>query len=166
MPTLVEAAGGPKGMELKAMIETGGAYGFKKTTLDGFNQLDYITGKSKESARDHFIYYQGATLSAVRYKNWKFYYTMANPLAEGWLNPSETFTSRWCRTSSAIRSNRRSVRIRNSSSSIGGALAAPSTAFIYDWNLLPIGQMLWLKELETYRTFPALQTPRATTWIR
>ena len=30
---------------------------------------------------------------------------------------------------------------------------------IYDWNLLPIGQLLWLKELETYRTFPSLQTP-------
>jgi arylsulfatase len=41
----------------------------------------------------------------------------------------------------------------------GGALAAPSTAYIYDWNLLPIGQMLWLKELETYREFPSLQTP-------
>jgi arylsulfatase len=41
----------------------------------------------------------------------------------------------------------------------GGALAAPSTAMIYDWNLLPIGQLLWLKELETYRTFPSLQIP-------
>jgi arylsulfatase len=30
---------------------------------------------------------------------------------------------------------------------------------IYDWNLLPIGQLLWLKELETYRTFPSLQVP-------
>lgn len=28
-----------------------------------------------------------------------------------------------------------------------------------DWNLLPIGQMLWLKELETYRQFPSLQAP-------
>jgi arylsulfatase len=41
----------------------------------------------------------------------------------------------------------------------GGALAAPSTAYLYDWNLLPIGQMLWLKELETYRKFPPLQAP-------
>ncbi|MGB5638501.1 MAG: arylsulfatase, partial [Sedimenticolaceae bacterium] len=41
----------------------------------------------------------------------------------------------------------------------GRALAAPSTAFIYDWNLLPSGQLLWLKELETYRDFPSLQTP-------
>ena len=42
---------------------------------------------------------------------------------------------------------------------MGGALAAPSTAYIYDWNLLPIGQMLWMKELMTYKKFPALQTP-------
>ena len=42
---------------------------------------------------------------------------------------------------------------------MGGAIAAPSTAYIYDWNLVPIGQLLWLKELETFRTFPALQAP-------
>ena len=41
----------------------------------------------------------------------------------------------------------------------GGALAGPVTAYIYDWNLLPIGQNLWLKELETYKTFPPLQDP-------
>jgi arylsulfatase len=38
-----------------------------------------------------------------------------------------------------------------------GALAGPVTAFIYDWNLLPIGQALWLRELETYIKFPPLQ---------
>ena len=42
---------------------------------------------------------------------------------------------------------------------MGGALAAPSSAYIYDWNLVPIGQLLWLKELESYRTFPSLQIP-------
>ena len=41
----------------------------------------------------------------------------------------------------------------------GGALAAPSTAFLYDWNMLPIGQAMWMKELETYKTFPSLQAP-------
>jgi arylsulfatase len=43
--------------------------------------------------------------------------------------------------------------------SIGGALAAPSTAYIYDWNMLPIGQQLWLNELESYKKFPPLQAP-------
>jgi hypothetical protein len=31
----------------------------------------------------------------------------------------------------------------------GGALAGPVTAYVYDWNMLPIGQALWLKELES-----------------
>ncbi|MEJ2343384.1 MAG: hypothetical protein P8Y10_14445 [Gemmatimonadales bacterium] len=42
---------------------------------------------------------------------------------------------------------------------VGGALTGPSTAYIYDWNLLPIGQLMWLKELETYKEFPPLQSP-------
>ena len=42
---------------------------------------------------------------------------------------------------------------------MGGALAGPTTAYLYDWNLLPIGQLLWMKELMSYKEFPALQTP-------
>ena len=42
---------------------------------------------------------------------------------------------------------------------MGGALAGPVTAYVYDWNMLPIGQLLWLKELETYMEFPPLQDP-------
>jgi hypothetical protein len=40
-----------------------------------------------------------------------------------------------------------------------GALAGPVTAYVYGWNLLPMGQALWLKELETYIDFPPLQNP-------
>ena len=43
----------------------------------------------------------------------------------------------------------------------GGALAAPSTAYIYNWNMLPIGQQLWLKELESFKEFPPLQAPES-----
>ena len=45
--------------------------------------------------------------------------------------------------------------------SIGGALGGPLTAFQYDWNMLPIGQQLWLKELESYEKFPPLQAPES-----
>src|SRR5229473_3631956 len=76
LPTLVEIAGGPKGNEIKAQIEKGAYKGIVKTTLDGVNQIDYLTGKSERSARDTFFYYSNATPSAVRYKNWKMYYTM------------------------------------------------------------------------------------------
>ena len=42
-----------------------------------------------------------------------------------------------------------------------GALAGPVTANVYDWNVLPVGQLLWLKELETYKKFPPLQSPES-----
>jgi hypothetical protein len=44
----------------------------------------------------------------------------------------------------------------------GGALAAPSTAFIYDGlAIMPIGQQLWFEQLETYKKFPPLQSPES-----
>ena len=42
---------------------------------------------------------------------------------------------------------------------LGGALAGPVTAYVYDWNMLPIGQALWLKELQTYIDVPAAAGP-------
>ncbi len=33
------------------------------------------------------------------------------------------------------------------------------TAYIYDWNMLPIGQLLWLKELMSCKGLPPLQAP-------
>jgi hypothetical protein len=33
---------------------------------------------------------------------------------------------------------------------MGRAIASPSTAYVYDWNMLPIGQQLWLMHLETF----------------
>ena len=41
----------------------------------------------------------------------------------------------------------------------GGALAGPVTAYLYDWNIIPVGQILWLKELETYIKYPPMQDP-------
>ena len=41
----------------------------------------------------------------------------------------------------------------------GGSLAAPSTAFMYDGlAIMPLGQQLWLKELESYKTYPPMQS--------
>jgi hypothetical protein len=45
------------------------------------------TETAQKSARDHFFYFSGATPSAVRYQNWKMYYTMSQPGADGWLLP-------------------------------------------------------------------------------
>jgi len=46
-----------------------------------------------------------------------------------------------------------------SMNAFGGSLGSPSTAYIYDWNMLPIGQLLWTKELMSYKQFPPLQAP-------
>ena len=40
-----------------------------------------------------------------------------------------------------------------------GSIGSPSTAYLYDWNILPIGQLLWMKELESYKEFPPMQAP-------
>ena len=77
LPTLVDIAGGPKGDELNQQIQAGKYPGIVKTMLDGVDQRAYLEGKSDKSARDVFFYYSGATPSAVRYKNWKMYYSMA-----------------------------------------------------------------------------------------
>ena len=85
LPTFVEIAGGAKGNELKQQIEKGAYPGIVKTTLDGVNQIDYLTGKSDKSARDTFFYYSGKDPSAVRYKNWKIYFTMVSQSPEGFI---------------------------------------------------------------------------------
>ena len=42
---------------------------------------------------------------------------------------------------------------------MAAALAAPATAFIYDWNMLPIGQGIALRHLESFEEFPPMQAP-------
>ena len=159
LPTFVEIAGGPKGDGLKKQIEAGKYPGIVKTTLDGVNQIDYLTGKSDKSARDSFLYYSGKQPSAVRYKNWKMYFAMVSDCTGrlhhwrgslSWTqvvnikrDPFETSIGSWQKTLMGV----------------GGAIAAPMTAYQYDWNMLPIGQALWLKELQSYIDFPLLQNP-------
>ena len=91
LPTFVDIAGGPKGDGLKKQIEAGQYPGIVKTTLDGVDQRDYLEGTSAKSARDTFFYYTGAKPSAVRYKNWKIYYTMAGACASCGLLGAETY---------------------------------------------------------------------------
>ena len=55
VPTFVNIAGGPKGDGLKKEIEAGKYPGIVKTTLDGVDQIDYLTGESDKSARDTLL---------------------------------------------------------------------------------------------------------------
>jgi arylsulfatase len=159
LPTFVEIAGGAKGNDLNKQIMAGKYPGIVKTKLQGVNQLDYLTGKSAKSAREVFLYYTGATPSAVRYKNWKIYFTMegsgsasalSGPQQYGW---AQVQNIRRDPFEQAVGESQKSVL------SIGGTLASPSTAYIYNWNMLPVGQQLWLQELESFGEFPPLQAP-------
>jgi len=157
LPTFVDIAGGPSGDGLKKQLEAGQYSGIVKTTLDGVDQRAYLEGTSDQSARDYFFYFSGATPSAVRYKNWKMYYTMSQPGPAGWIMPLVPFHF------TLVQNIKRdpfeqSVGIdQKSAMSLGGAISAPMTAFQYDWNMLPIGQQLWLKHLESYMPYPPLQ---------
>jgi arylsulfatase A-like enzyme len=159
LPTFVEIAGGPKGNDLKAQIEAGEYPGIVKTTLDGVNEIDYLTGKSKKSARDVFFYYSGKDPSAVRYKNWKMYFAMVSQSPAGFT--AGVLPYHWTQVVN-IKRDPFETSIGSHTKTLfgmGGALAGPVTAYVYDWNMLPIGQALWLKELETYVKFPPMQNP-------
>jgi arylsulfatase A-like enzyme len=159
VPTLVEIAGGPKGDGLKQRIEAGQYPGIVKTTLDGINQIDYLSGKSEKSARDYFLYYSSKTPSAVRYKNWKMYFAMVSDDPAGFVTGVQPYS--WTQVVN-IKRDPFETSIGNQQKTlmgVGGAIASPSTAYQYDWNMLPIGQQLWLMHLETYIKFPPLQDP-------
>jgi arylsulfatase len=159
VPTLVEIAGGPKGDGLKQRIEAGQYPGIVKTTLDGINNIDYLSGKSDKSARDHFLYYSSKTPSAVRYKNWKMYFAMVSDDPSGFVNGVQQYA--WTQVVN-IKRDPFETSVGNQLKTLmgtGGSIASPSTAYQYDWNMLPIGQQLWLMHLETYIKFPPLQDP-------
>jgi arylsulfatase len=159
LPTLVHIAGGPSGDELKKQIEAGKYPGIVKTTLDGVDQCDYLAGKSEKSARDYFFYFSGATPSAVRYKNWKMYYTMSQPGPEGWILPLVPFHFTLVQNIKRDPFEQAVGLDQKTAMGLGGALGAPATAMQYDWNMLPLGQQMWLEHLLTYKTYPPLQAP-------
>ena len=72
LPTLLAAAGEP---EIKQKLLTGYQVGNKtfRIHLDGYNMLDYWTGKADKSPRKEFFYFSDdGDLVGLRYDNWKF----------------------------------------------------------------------------------------------
>ena len=71
LPTLAAVAGDPdiKGKLAKGVKLNGRKY---KNYIDGYNMLDYFTGKVKESPRKDFIYVNDdGQIVAMRYSAWK-----------------------------------------------------------------------------------------------
>ncbi len=79
MPTLVAAAGGPNDLPSKLRQ---GHDGFK-VHLDGYNQLDLLTGEGP-SKRKEIVYYEGTTFQALRYRDWKVHFVIQ---PNGWFGP-------------------------------------------------------------------------------
>jgi arylsulfatase A-like enzyme len=159
LPTLVNIAGGPKGNALNAQIMAGTYPGIRKTKLDGVDQADYLEGRSEKSAREVFFYYTGSQPSAVRYKNWKMYYTMVPDTAIGGLFGATTY--HWTQLANIKRDPFEQTVGSDAKSIIGygGSIGSAGNAYIYNWNMLPLGQLLWEKELFSYKDFPPMQAP-------
>jgi arylsulfatase len=85
------------------------------------------------------------------------YYTMSQPGPTGWILPLTSFHFTLVQNIKRDPFEQAVGVEQKTAMSIGGALAGPVTAFQYDWNMLPIGQQLWLKELESYVKYPPLQ---------
>jgi arylsulfatase len=93
-PTLLAAAGDAdvKDRLLKGWQPAGNSVTFRNH-LDGFDQLDYLTGKSPNSARSDFYYFNDdGDLVAMRYDDWKIVF--AEQRRPGgmvvWANPFTT----------------------------------------------------------------------------
>jgi hypothetical protein len=95
----------------------------------------------------------------VRYKNWKMYYTMSAPGAPGWILPLIPFHFTLVQNIKRDPFEQAVGESQKTVNGLGGALGGPLTAYIYDWNMLPLGQQLWEKELYSYKEFPPLQAP-------
>ncbi|MFZ0613456.1 MAG: hypothetical protein WAM73_14555 [Desulfobacterales bacterium] len=73
MPTLMAAVGNP---DISEQLKSGKKLGDRtyKVHIDGFNNLDYWTGKSDTSARNRFSYYYETSLTAIRVGPWKMHF--------------------------------------------------------------------------------------------
>ena len=83
-PTLLAAAGDPNSInDLKKGKDLGGKT--YKVHLDGYNQLDMITGKGP-SARHEIFYFAESTLGAVRFDDYKYSFIQQ---PGGWLGTTD-----------------------------------------------------------------------------
>ena len=91
LPTFAAIAGAPDIKEklLKGVKLNGRTY---RNFIDGYNQLDYLTGKVKESPRHEFVYVNDtAEIVAVRWNDWKItFQVMRAKTMALWLEPFVT----------------------------------------------------------------------------
>lgn len=143
LPTVLAAAGEP---DVVAKCKAGYAAGEKtyKVHLDGFNQLPYLTGEAKESARDQFVYYGETSLYAIRYKNWKVHFETKDD---------------WFAGHSAAPTVPQPVNLRSDPfEQHMQAPNYPNYAVNKLWTVLPIAALVE-QHLATFKDFPQRQSP-------
>jgi arylsulfatase A-like enzyme len=147
-PTFVAAAGNPN---IIAELLAGKDLGDKtyKVHLDGYNQLDFITGKGP-TKRNEIFYFTEATLGAVRIGDYKYRF-IDQP--EGWLG--NTVKVDW-----PILTN---IRLdpfeRTGMPAHGGGSMMFGNWYMYEfWRFVFVQQEV-AKFGETFVEFPPMQTP-------
>ncbi|MDO8981063.1 MAG: arylsulfatase [Afipia sp.] len=143
LPTVLAAAGVPDIVEKCKAGYTAGEKNFK-VHLDGFNQLPFLTGGVKESARHEFLYYGETSLYAIRYKNWKVHFE----LKEDW------FRGQAIKPTVPQPVNLRADPFEQHMQ----APAYPNYAVDKLWTVLPIATLVE-QHLATFKDFPQRQTP-------
>jgi arylsulfatase len=90
IPTLMAAVGEP---HVKEKLKKGHRANGKtfKVHLDGYNQMDLLTGRGKGQRNEIFYFDAGGNLNAIRYRDWKLHFTFI----EGDLTEAYRKTPSW-----------------------------------------------------------------------
>jgi arylsulfatase len=140
MPTLAAAAGEP---EVKEKLLTGYEANGKtfRAHLDGYNQMDLLTGKGPGKRNEIFYFDAGGNLNALRYKDWKVHFT----IMEGAINEAYRKTPSWPLI----------INLRMDPFEVGPDAALYIRQFYADqmWMFVP-AQAYVAKFLETFKEFP------------
>ena len=159
LPTFVNIAGGPKGDGLKQQIEGRTVSRHRQDDARRRRPARLPGGHVREVGARLLLLLLGrdAVRGALQELEDVLHHVAAGPA--GWILPLVPF--HFTLVDNIKRDPfEQAVGIdQKSAMSLGGALGGPVTAFQYDWNMLPIGQQLWLKHLLTFEQFPPLQPP-------
>jgi len=90
VPTLMAAVGERDVKEKLLKGHTANGKKFK-VHLDGYNQLDLLTGKGEGQRKEIFYFDAGGNLNAIRYKDWKLHFS----IIEGDLTEAYRKTPSW-----------------------------------------------------------------------
>ena len=155
LPTFVDIAGGPKGDGLKKQIEAGSipASSRPRSMASISATISKASRRSRRAISSSTI--SGATPSAVRYKNWKMYFTMSQPGPAGWIMPLDPVP---LHPGSNIKRDpfEQAVGIdQKTAMSLGGALGGPVTPSSTTGTCCPSASSCGCEDLRVIQEVPA-----------